>query len=206
MLGERVGFGLVPCCALGQSGGVRARTGYCAEAAAGGGGGAVLFESETKQRKKSSRARGRSAARRESNCRPNPSPNQPARPPLTLQQPDRGTAQSRGPGSAMSQVVEFIPPPECPVFEPTLEEFANPFSFISKIRPIAESYRSTAVSARKAYKNCTRTKSAKLSGKTESKRRLRGDLIKVFTIMKGFNWVDIEKMFPIVGSPKLGVN
>uniref|UniRef100_A0AAY4EWN0 [histone H3]-trimethyl-L-lysine(4) demethylase n=1 Tax=Denticeps clupeoides TaxID=299321 RepID=A0AAY4EWN0_9TELE len=33
---------------------------------------------------------------------------------------------------------EFIPPPECPVFEPSWEEFANPFSFINKIRPIAE--------------------------------------------------------------------
>ncbi|XP_061075789.1 lysine (K)-specific demethylase 5Ba [Conger conger] len=33
---------------------------------------------------------------------------------------------------------EFIPPPECPVFEPSWEEFADPFAFINKIRPIAE--------------------------------------------------------------------
>ncbi|XP_029429131.1 lysine-specific demethylase 5B isoform X3 [Rhinatrema bivittatum] len=33
---------------------------------------------------------------------------------------------------------EFIPPPECPVFEPSREEFADPFAFINKIRPIAE--------------------------------------------------------------------
>ncbi|KAF4109890.1 hypothetical protein G5714_009142 [Onychostoma macrolepis] len=33
---------------------------------------------------------------------------------------------------------EFTPPPECPVFEPSLEEFADPFAFINKIRPIAE--------------------------------------------------------------------
>ncbi|KAG5835344.1 hypothetical protein ANANG_G00242890 [Anguilla anguilla] len=33
---------------------------------------------------------------------------------------------------------EFIPPPECPVFEPTWEEFSDPFAFINKIRPIAE--------------------------------------------------------------------
>ncbi|KAM8815286.1 lysine-specific demethylase 5B isoform 3-T3 [Rhynchonycteris naso] len=33
---------------------------------------------------------------------------------------------------------EFLPPPECPVFEPSWEEFADPFSFIHKIRPIAE--------------------------------------------------------------------
>ncbi|XP_048839377.1 lysine-specific demethylase 5B-B-like isoform X2 [Brienomyrus brachyistius] len=33
---------------------------------------------------------------------------------------------------------EFILPPECPVFEPSWEEFADPFAFINKIRPIAE--------------------------------------------------------------------
>uniref|UniRef100_UPI00398EF0C4 lysine-specific demethylase 5B-like isoform X2 n=1 Tax=Pristiophorus japonicus TaxID=55135 RepID=UPI00398EF0C4 len=38
----------------------------------------------------------------------------------------------------MNQTAEFIPPPECPVFEPTPEEFADPFTFINKIRPIAE--------------------------------------------------------------------
>uniref|UniRef100_A0A8C1AH75 [histone H3]-trimethyl-L-lysine(4) demethylase n=1 Tax=Cyprinus carpio carpio TaxID=630221 RepID=A0A8C1AH75_CYPCA len=32
----------------------------------------------------------------------------------------------------------FTPPPECPVFEPSWEEFADPFAFINKIRPIAE--------------------------------------------------------------------
>ncbi|XP_072886376.1 lysine-specific demethylase 5B-like isoform X1 [Hemitrygon akajei] len=38
----------------------------------------------------------------------------------------------------MGPAGEFIPPPECPVFEPTPEEFADPFKFIDKIRPIAE--------------------------------------------------------------------
>ncbi|XP_031701123.1 lysine-specific demethylase 5B-B isoform X1 [Anarrhichthys ocellatus] len=33
---------------------------------------------------------------------------------------------------------EFKPPPECPVFEPSWEEFRDPFAFINKIRPIAE--------------------------------------------------------------------
>ncbi|KAM9324218.1 lysine-specific demethylase 5C [Gastrophryne carolinensis] len=33
---------------------------------------------------------------------------------------------------------EFIPPPECPVFEPTWEEFADPLGYIARIRPIAE--------------------------------------------------------------------
>uniref|UniRef100_A0A8C7QGI6 [histone H3]-trimethyl-L-lysine(4) demethylase n=1 Tax=Oncorhynchus mykiss TaxID=8022 RepID=A0A8C7QGI6_ONCMY len=32
----------------------------------------------------------------------------------------------------------FIAPPECPVFEPSWEEFADPFAYINKIRPIAE--------------------------------------------------------------------
>ncbi|XP_029007426.1 lysine (K)-specific demethylase 5Ba [Betta splendens] len=36
------------------------------------------------------------------------------------------------------QLNEFIPPPECPVFEPSWEEFSDPFAYISKIRPIAE--------------------------------------------------------------------
>nr|XP_055024652.1 lysine-specific demethylase 5C isoform X1 [Misgurnus anguillicaudatus] len=33
---------------------------------------------------------------------------------------------------------EFVPPPECPVFEPSWEEFADPMGYIAKIRPIAE--------------------------------------------------------------------
>ncbi|XP_028266723.1 lysine-specific demethylase 5B-B isoform X2 [Parambassis ranga] len=33
---------------------------------------------------------------------------------------------------------EFKPPPECPVFEPSWEEFQDPYAFINKIRPIAE--------------------------------------------------------------------
>ncbi|XP_078393907.1 lysine-specific demethylase 5B-B-like, partial [Cetorhinus maximus] len=33
---------------------------------------------------------------------------------------------------------EFIPPPECPVFEPSWEEFTEPLGYINKIRPIAQ--------------------------------------------------------------------
>ncbi|KAK0145524.1 Lysine-specific demethylase 5B [Merluccius polli] len=36
------------------------------------------------------------------------------------------------------QLNEFISPPECPVFEPSWEEFADPFAYINKIRTIAE--------------------------------------------------------------------
>ncbi|XP_035014552.1 lysine-specific demethylase 5C isoform X3 [Hippoglossus stenolepis] len=36
------------------------------------------------------------------------------------------------------EVEEFAPPPECPVFEPTWEEFQDPLGYIAKIRPIAE--------------------------------------------------------------------
>ncbi|XP_077565840.1 lysine-specific demethylase 5A [Stigmatopora nigra] len=37
-----------------------------------------------------------------------------------------------------SAVGEFVPPPECPVFEPSWEDFSDPLGFINKIRPIAE--------------------------------------------------------------------
>uniref|UniRef100_A0A3Q3KWN4 [histone H3]-trimethyl-L-lysine(4) demethylase n=1 Tax=Mastacembelus armatus TaxID=205130 RepID=A0A3Q3KWN4_9TELE len=45
-----------------------------------------------------------------------------------------------GPSETMSQPRpdEFKPPPECPVFEPSWEEFGDPYAFINKIRPIAE--------------------------------------------------------------------
>uniref|UniRef100_A0A3B3S562 [histone H3]-trimethyl-L-lysine(4) demethylase n=1 Tax=Paramormyrops kingsleyae TaxID=1676925 RepID=A0A3B3S562_9TELE len=33
---------------------------------------------------------------------------------------------------------EFVPPTECPVFEPSWEEFTDPLGYIAKIRPIAE--------------------------------------------------------------------
>lgn len=39
---------------------------------------------------------------------------------------------------AMEAGDEFIPPPECPVFEPSWEEFGDPLGYIAKIRPIAE--------------------------------------------------------------------
>lgn len=38
----------------------------------------------------------------------------------------------------MSDFTEFVPPPDCPVFEPSWEEFSDPLGFINKIRPIAE--------------------------------------------------------------------
>lgn len=38
----------------------------------------------------------------------------------------------------MASYSEFVPPPECPVFEPSWEEFSDPLSFIGRIRPIAE--------------------------------------------------------------------
>uniref|UniRef100_A0A4W4H8W5 [histone H3]-trimethyl-L-lysine(4) demethylase n=1 Tax=Electrophorus electricus TaxID=8005 RepID=A0A4W4H8W5_ELEEL len=40
--------------------------------------------------------------------------------------------------SIMSSYAEFVPPPECPVFEPSWEDFSDPLGFINKIRPIAE--------------------------------------------------------------------
>ncbi|KAK7149111.1 hypothetical protein R3I94_008654 [Phoxinus phoxinus] len=38
----------------------------------------------------------------------------------------------------MSQLGEFVAPPECPVFEPSWQDFSDPFGFIHKIRDIAE--------------------------------------------------------------------
>ena len=38
----------------------------------------------------------------------------------------------------MSGFAEFVPPPECPVFEPSWDDFSDPLGFINKIRPIAE--------------------------------------------------------------------
>lgn len=38
----------------------------------------------------------------------------------------------------MAVYTEFLPPPECPVFEPSWEDFSDPLGFISKIRHIAE--------------------------------------------------------------------
>jgi histone demethylase JARID1 len=35
---------------------------------------------------------------------------------------------------------EFEPPPEAPIFEPTPDEFRDPFAYLTKIRPIAEGY------------------------------------------------------------------
>ncbi|CAG4948517.1 unnamed protein product [Colias eurytheme] len=42
--------------------------------------------------------------------------------------------------NAMHKSAEFTftPPPEAPVFEPTLEEFTDPLGYIAKIRPVAE--------------------------------------------------------------------
>lgn len=42
--------------------------------------------------------------------------------------------------NAMQKTAEFTftPPPEAPVFEPTLEEFSDPLGYIAKIRPVAE--------------------------------------------------------------------
>lgn len=35
---------------------------------------------------------------------------------------------------------DFIPPPECPVFNPTTEEFKDALAYLEKIRPFGESH------------------------------------------------------------------
>lgn len=39
-------------------------------------------------------------------------------------------------GDSDNPYLNFIPPPEAPVFTPTEEEFADPLGYIAKIRPI----------------------------------------------------------------------
>uniref|UniRef100_A0A3Q3GUM0 [histone H3]-trimethyl-L-lysine(4) demethylase n=1 Tax=Labrus bergylta TaxID=56723 RepID=A0A3Q3GUM0_9LABR len=45
---------------------------------------------------------------------------------------------AEGLGGGGRAFAEFVPPPECPVFEPSWEDFSDPLGFINKIRPIAE--------------------------------------------------------------------
>lgn len=35
---------------------------------------------------------------------------------------------------------DFVPPPECPVFTPTHEEFKDALTYLEKIKPIAEQH------------------------------------------------------------------
>ncbi|PKU36570.1 lysine-specific demethylase 5a isoform x2 [Limosa lapponica baueri] len=41
-------------------------------------------------------------------------------------------------GGGLRYAAEFVPPPECPVFEPSWEEFSDPLGFIGRIRGLAE--------------------------------------------------------------------
>lgn len=57
------------------------------------------------------------------------------RPPASPRGPLGLAMAGAGPGG---YAAEFVPPPECPVFEPSWEEFTDPLSFIGRIRPLAE--------------------------------------------------------------------
>ncbi|XP_021573193.1 lysine-specific demethylase 5B-B-like [Carlito syrichta] len=56
-------------------------------------------------------------------------------PPVPPRGPAAAAMAGGGPGG---YAAEFVPPPECPVFEPSWEEFTDPLSFIGRIRPLAE--------------------------------------------------------------------
>ncbi|XP_013916231.1 PREDICTED: lysine-specific demethylase 5C-like isoform X3 [Thamnophis sirtalis] len=72
------------------------------------------------------------------------------RPPRASEQAERGLWSAepgewmeRGPSWAgdpdpLLPPEDFLPPPECPVFEPSWAEFSDPLGYIAKIRPIAE--------------------------------------------------------------------
>lgn len=55
----------------------------------------------------------------------------------------------------MSAFAEFVPPPECPVFEPSWDEFSDPLGFINKIRPIAEKTGICKIRPPQVNKKCT---------------------------------------------------
>ncbi|XP_014749605.1 PREDICTED: lysine-specific demethylase 5C-like, partial [Sturnus vulgaris] len=50
----------------------------------------------------------------------------------------RGEWGSSWPQGEAEPPEDFLPPPECPVFEPSWAEFSDPLGYIAKIRPIAE--------------------------------------------------------------------
>ncbi|XP_030403064.1 lysine-specific demethylase 5C isoform X1 [Gopherus evgoodei] len=51
---------------------------------------------------------------------------------------ERGPGRGPWPGGEAEPPEDFLPPPECPVFEPSWAEFRDPLGYIAKIRPIAE--------------------------------------------------------------------
>lgn len=60
------------------------------------------------------------------------------RPPLPARAPRGPLAIAMAAVGPGGYAAEFVPPPECPVFEPSWEEFSDPLSFIGRIRPLAE--------------------------------------------------------------------
>ncbi|XP_062827284.1 lysine-specific demethylase 5C isoform X2 [Anolis carolinensis] len=51
---------------------------------------------------------------------------------------ERGPPWQTGDSDPILPPEDFLPPPECPVFEPSWAEFSDPLGYIAKIRPIAE--------------------------------------------------------------------
>lgn len=61
--------------------------------------------------------------------------------PAPLLRPAAGSAfppSAMAGGGGSRYAAEFVPPPECPVFEPSWEEFSDPLGFIGRIRGLAE--------------------------------------------------------------------
>ncbi|XP_068780214.1 lysine-specific demethylase 5C [Struthio camelus] len=88
------------------------------------------------RRRRAGRGAGGAAALHQGGPPPPPPP--PAAAATEPPRPDWAGPWLTAAGSELEPPEDFLPPPECPVFEPSWAEFSDPLGYIAKIRPIAE--------------------------------------------------------------------